>query len=69
MLNNNGEITLPCFTLFDTEKESECSLFHLTYYFTYTFTIFGHTIQANNNSNSFSCETLSKALDASSNSK
>ena len=31
MLNNNGEITLPnCFTPFDTEKKSECSLFHLT---------------------------------------
>ena len=30
MLNNNGDITLPCFTPFDTEKESEGSLFHLT---------------------------------------
>ena len=30
MLNNNGDITLPSLTPFDTEKGSECSLFHLT---------------------------------------
>ena len=33
MLNNSGEITPPCFIPFDTEKESECYLFHLTKHF------------------------------------